>query len=140
MALLAGMFAAVTLLIGWLGMRGEPTSTFRTAAKTVHTVVSVPVIVDSKSTATGPKPLTQADSGRTVALARRGDRTLRLSDRWTWSEPVVSSAAVRLDPDNYFSDPGFTEWTIVPLKSGTATIRATARPGPRQFRLTVRVD
>jgi hypothetical protein len=84
-------------------------------------------------------PLTQADSGRTLELAREGERTLRLAHRWSWSEPHVTGGAVRLDPINYFADPGFDAWTIVGVQAGSATITATGRPGPRPFKLTVRV-
>jgi hypothetical protein len=84
-------------------------------------------------------PLTVADSGTTVATSRHRGLTLRLSHRWHWGEPVVQGGAVQLTPVSYLRDPGYDEWTIDPVKGGTATITATGSPGAKKFRLTVRV-
>jgi hypothetical protein len=92
-------------------------------------------------------PITQASSGKTVHLAKGESATLRLSNRWRWSEPHVSSAQVELTPVEYFVDPGFREWTIDARKRGRVTIRALGRPRcsggartTRHFVLTVVVD
>jgi predicted secreted protein len=73
-------------------------------------------------------PLTQASSGKTIHLRKGAGATLRLSNRWLWSEPSASTKAVRLTPVEYFVDPGFREWTIHAHRKGRATIRAVGRP------------
>jgi hypothetical protein len=89
-------------------------------------------------------PITQAASGKTVRVAKGENAILRLSNRWHWSEPRVSSDAVELTPVDYLADPGFREWTIQPRKRGRATIRALGRPNcsacalaTRRFVLTI---
>jgi hypothetical protein len=98
--------------------------------------------VDASSTVR--PPITQASSGKTVHMAKRENAILRLSNRWHWSEPRVSSNVVELTPVDYFVDPGFREWTIEPRKRGRATIRAFGRPScsacslaARRFVLTI---
>ena len=90
--------------------------------------------------------ITQAASGKTFHLAKRGSATLRLSNRWSWSDPRVSSKAVELTPVEYYVDPGFREWTIDARRAGRATIRSigTARCAhcpvmTRAFRVTIAV-
>jgi hypothetical protein len=73
-------------------------------------------------------PITQAASGKVLLLEKGGSATLRLSNRWHWSDPHVSAKGVELTPVEYFADPGFREWTIDARKLGRATIRATGRP------------
>src|SRR5690349_843148 len=97
----------------------------------------------SASSAVRP-PLTQVASGKTVRLAKGEDATLRLSNRWRWSEPHVSSGAVDLTPVEYLIDPGFREWRIEARKRGRVTIRSLGRPNcsacvraTRHFVLTV---
>jgi predicted secreted protein len=89
-------------------------------------------------------PITQAASGKVVRLAKGETATLRLSNRWRWSEPYASAKAVELTPVEYFVDPGFREWTIDARKSGRATIRSLGRPDcsacaptTRRFALTI---
>ena len=89
-------------------------------------------------------PITQAASGKTIRLAKGENATLRLSNRWHWSEPRVSSNAVELTPVEYLVDPGFREWTIEARKRGRVTIRSLGRPScsacalaTRKFVLTV---
>ena len=89
-------------------------------------------------------PITQASSGKTFHLAKGQTATLRLSERWRWSEPSASSRVVELTPVEYFIDPGFREWTIRARKRGLATIRAYGRPNcsacaltARRFRVTI---
>ena len=73
-------------------------------------------------------PITQAASGKTLRLAKGESATLRLSNRWRWSEPRVSSNDVELTPVEYFVNPGFREWTIDARKRGRVTIRSLGRP------------
>lgn len=87
-------------------------------------------------------PITQAASGKVFTLARGESATLRLSNRWRWSEPRVSTTGVELTPVEYFRNPGFREWTIEGNRIGRATIRATGRPhcstcATRSFVVTV---
>jgi hypothetical protein len=95
--------------------------------------------------ASAPRPpLTLASSGKTVHVARGGSLTLRLSGRWRWTDPRVSTRAIRLTPVAYYVDPGFSEWTIKARKAGRATIRSTGTPNcstcaltTRKFRVTI---
>jgi hypothetical protein len=89
-------------------------------------------------------PITQAASGKTIRLAKGENATLRLSNRWHWSELRVSSNAIELTPVEYLVDPGFREWTIEARKRGRVTIRSLGRPScsacalaTRKFVLTV---
>jgi len=89
-------------------------------------------------------PITQAASGKTMRVARGGSMTLRLSNRWRWTDPSVSSRAVRLSEVNYLIDPGFREWIIDAHKAGRATIRSVGKPNcstcalaTRSFRVTI---
>jgi predicted secreted protein len=83
-------------------------------------------------------PLTQAASGKVIHLAKGEQATLRLSNRWQWSEPAASTKAVDLTPVEYFADPGFREWTIDAQKSGRAVIRALGRPNCASCALATR--
>jgi hypothetical protein len=92
-------------------------------------------------------PITQAASGKTFHLAKGESMTLRLTNRWRWSEPRASSSAVDLTPVEYLVNPGFREWTIDARHTGRATIRATGAVGctrcavaARRFAVTVIVD
>lgn len=86
-------------------------------------------------------PITVAQSGATFRIRKGHDATLRLSNRWTWAEPTVSTRAVELAPVEYFVDPGYREWRIHARVRGTARIEtAGRRTGPtKQFSLTLRV-
>ena len=81
------------------------------------------ILVVGASSATRP-PITQASSGKTFHLAKGQSATLRLTNRWRWTEPRASSNAVVLTPVEYYVDPGFREWTIDAKHAGRATIRA----------------
>jgi predicted secreted protein len=101
-------------------------------------------VVPAVAAAPARAPITQASSGKTFHLAKGQSATLRLSERWRWSEPAVSSRAVGLTPVEYLVDPGFREWTIKARKRGVATIRAYGRPNcssctlmARRFRITI---
>jgi predicted secreted protein len=75
------------------------------------------------------KPLiTPAQTGKTIHLAKGKTATLRLSHRWSWTEPRVSSKAVDLTSVSFFVDPGYSEWVVTARRKGTATIRATGAP------------
>lgn len=89
-------------------------------------------------------PVTQADSGKTFHLAKGASITLRLSNRWHWSEPHASTKAVELTPVEYFVDPGFREWTIDARRRGVATLRAVGTASctrctvaPRRFAVAI---
>lgn len=89
------------------------------------------------------KPLiTQASAGKSFHLPKGGSATLRLTNRWHWSEPQVSSKAVVLTPVEYYVDPGFREWTIDARHAGRASIRSVGSAGctrcaRRTFRVTI---
>jgi hypothetical protein len=85
-----------------------------------------------------PPPITQASTGKTFRVARGGQMTLRLSSRWRWSDPLVSTKAVELTEVNYLVDPGFREWKIDGHRRGRATIRAYGRPSCVRCPLAVR--
>jgi predicted secreted protein len=87
-------------------------------------VAGVAAVAASSAT---PRPITERSAGETVRLAKGGTATLRLSNRWRWSEPRASTKAVELTPVEYFVDPGFREWTIEARKRGRATIRSTGK-------------
>ena len=89
-------------------------------------------------------PMTQASSGKTYRIAKGGTATLRLSNRWRWSDPQASTRAVDLTPVEYLVNPGFQEWTIEARKAGRATIRSIGKPNcstcalaTRSFRVTI---
>jgi hypothetical protein len=101
------------------------------------------IVVVGAASARRP-PITQASSGKTFHLAKGTTATLRLSNRWQWSDPVASTSAVELTPVEYFVDPGFREWKIDAQHTGRATIRATGTAAcepcalkPRRFAVKV---
>jgi predicted secreted protein len=103
-----------------------------------------PEAVTASPVPSSPPALTEADTGRTLAL-RIGDTVrLRLSGTWRWSAPVTDGVttegpSLALVPVEYESDPGYREWEIRALRPGTTTVRSTGRPGPRTLELTFRV-
>jgi hypothetical protein len=106
----------------------------------VAALVAALVIVAASAAA--QSPITQASSGKVFRVPKGDSATLRLSNRWHWTEPRVSTAGVELTPVEYFADPGFREWTIDANKLGPVTIRATGRPrcstcATRHFVVTV---
>jgi hypothetical protein len=101
-------------------------------------------ILPAGASSAGRPPITQSSSGKTIHLVKGGRARLRLSNRWRWSDPRVSTKAVRLTPVAYFVDPGFSEWTINTRKVGRATIRSVGTPNcstcaltTRSFRVTI---
>jgi hypothetical protein len=104
-------------------------------------VACVAAVAASSAT---PPPLTQRSTGKTFRVTKGGQMTLRLSNRWQWSDPLVTTKAVELTPVEYFVDPGFREWKIRGHKRGSATIRSLGKPNcstcklaTRSFRVTV---
>lgn len=84
--------------------------------------------------------ITERDSGKTFHVSRGHERTLRLSNRYVWTEPRVIGSAVRLIQVNYFVDPGFQEWTIRARARGTARVSAIGDGATRKlFRIRVLV-
>jgi hypothetical protein len=101
------------------------------------------IVVAGAASADTP-PITQRSTGKTFHLGKGETATLRLSNRWRWTDPFVSTKAVVLTPVEYFVDPGFREWKIDARKVGRATIRSVGKPGcsacalaTRSFRVTV---
>jgi len=128
----------------WIGRSGYNIAMAR-AAPLVAALGLAVVLAVGASSASKP-PITQASTGKTFHLAKGGSATLRLSNRWSWSDPRVSSKAVELTPVEYYVDPGFREWTIDARRAGRATIRSigTARCAhcpvmTRAFRVTIAV-
>jgi hypothetical protein len=88
----------------------------------------------------GTRPaITERDTGKTFLVKRGHDLTLRLSNRYRWTEPRVFGKAIRLIPVEYFVDPGFREWTIRGRATGRARISAygTNEDTRRRFRIVV---
>jgi predicted secreted protein len=103
---------------------------------TVHAAISL-LLAGSALAATRPV-ITERDSGKTFRVSRGHERTLRLSNRYVWTEPRVTGTAIRLIRVNYFVDPGFQEWTIRARTRGTAGISAVGDGDtPRRFRIRV---
>ena len=75
-----------------------------------------------------PQTITEVDSGESFTLAAGSQRRLRLSGEYSWSEPTLRGDSVELARVDYFRDPGFSEWTVVAVRPGTATIAARGTP------------
>jgi len=102
--------------------------------------VAALVVVGASSAADAP--ITQAASGKVFRIPKGESATLRLSNRWHWTEPDAGTAAVELTPVEYFVDPGFREWSIDAQRVGRTTIRAVGRPNAstrttRRFVVTI---
>lgn len=123
---------------------GPPGAYHRTMSRIpplLAAVAFVAVTAVGASSAT-PHQITERSAGKTFRLAKGDTATLRLSSRWQWSDPRVSTKVVELTPVEYFTDPGFREWTIDARRRGRATIRATGRPTcpactTRSFRVVI---
>ncbi len=110
----------------------------------VAAVASAALVPALAPAAPAERLITQAQSGKTFRLAKGAHATLRLSGRWSWTEPKVSSPAIELTPVLFFRDPGYSEWTLTARARGTATIRSLGTPGcvpcplgARSFRVTI---
>jgi len=75
-----------------------------------------------------PAMITESDSGDSVTLSAGSETRLQLSGDYVWSEPTVRGDAVELTPVDYLQDPGFSEWVILAVQPGTATIAADGTP------------
>ena len=109
----------------------------------VAALVLATILAAGASSASRP-PITQASTGKTFHLTKGQSATLRLTNRWRWTDPRASSNAVELTPVSYYVDPGFREWTIDAKHVGRATIRAMGTVGcvrctlaARRFAVTV---
>jgi hypothetical protein len=96
------------------------------------------LLVSTAAGATRPV-ITERDTGKTFLEKRGHELTLRLSNRYRWTEPRVSGSAIRLIPVDYFVDPGFREWTIRGRATGRARISAsgTKEDSRKLFRIVV---
>lgn len=96
-----------------------------------------------------PETVTEVDSGESFTLSPGSETRLRLSGQYVWSEPTVRGDAVELARVDYFQDPGFSEWTVLAVRPGTATIAARGTPdcagqercpdGPLRFEIEITV-
>ena len=107
-------------------------------------VLALALVVAAPAAAAPRVLITPAQTGKTLRLANGGSATLRLSGRWSWTQPRVSSAAVELTPVAFFRDPGYSEWVVHARAPGRATIRALGTPscvrcglGTRTLRVTI---
>ncbi len=74
----------------------------------------------------GPLIITEEDSGATFSIRRdTRDAALRLGGGWQWDPPEVNGSSVELVQRQFVRDPGYSEWEIRPVDSGTTTIRST---------------
>jgi predicted secreted protein len=83
---------------------------------------------ETSTTASAPQVITEADSGGSFTLPRGSKTSLRLSGEYGWTEPTVEGAAVQLARVDYFQDPGFSEWAVVAVQPGKATIATRGTP------------
>jgi hypothetical protein len=89
---------------------------------------------ESESTTTAPPPkqapqvITEDDAGSTVMLPIGSETNLRLSNDYAWVEPGVRGEAVQLTRVDYIQDPGFSEWVVMAVAPGKATIVASGEP------------
>ena len=126
----------------WIGTSGY--NGLMTRIASIVAALALAAILAVGAASAQRPPMTQASTGKTFRIAKGATMTLRLTNRWRWSEPRVSTKAVVLTPVEYFVDPGFQEWTILARKHGRATIRSFGQPNcstcpltARSFRVTV---
>ena len=75
---------------------------------------------------TGQLVITEADSGKTFTISRStADALLRLGDGWLWSQPERDGTSVELYQRQFIQDPGYSEWEIRPVSSGTTVLRSS---------------
>jgi hypothetical protein len=96
-----------------------------------------------------PQVITEEDSGSTVMLPAGGETNLRLSSDYVWGELAVRGEAVRAARVDYLQDPGFSEWVVMAVAPGKATIVAAGEPAcsgqegcddaPAHFQVTITV-
>lgn len=105
----------------------------RTPDGNVHSTQLSPIPSQSPvpSSITGPAPaiITQSDGNRVFQLRVGATAQLQLSEGpVSWSDPQVSSPAVRLTPIAFIRDPGYRAWTVTGVTPGQATISAYGQP------------
>ena len=89
---------------------------------------------------TAARPVTYADSGKTMRVAPGSTLTLRLGAQRVWNQPRLSSNAIELTPVLFFRYPGFQEWTVTARRPGKTAITAVGRKEnkpTRHFRLVI---
>jgi hypothetical protein len=101
-------------------------------------------------TAPPPQTITEADNDASFTLSPGSGTSLRLSGQYVWSEPTLRGDAVELARVNYFQDPGFSEWAVLAVRPGRATIEARGNPqradqepsldGPLRFEIEITVE
>jgi hypothetical protein len=91
-------------------------------------VFAVAALAAAGASPAADSPITQAASGKVFRVMKGESATLRLSNRWLWSEPRVSTTGIELTPVEFFRDPGYRQWTIEVHRVGSATIRSVGRP------------
>jgi hypothetical protein len=97
-------------------------------------------VMTARAEAQVRRPITQADSGKTIRLARGAVVQLRLAGPRVWNQPEVSTKAVALTPVYYFVYPGYQEWTIKARRTGNTVISALGRregSATMRFRVTL---
>jgi hypothetical protein len=77
----------------------------------------------SRTHVSGHRVLTLADHGKTVSLAAGDSVSVRLGGPWLWRDPVVDGGAIEVAQVNFFVDPGYSEWTVLGLQAGRATLQ-----------------
>jgi predicted secreted protein len=114
-------------------------------------------VTSTPSSSTSPKPaasgaifITELDSGQTFSVAPATQATLRLSNQYVWEAPRVRGTAIALEPVSYIRDPGYSEWKIQVVRSGTANISSAGTPNcmtgslcpvaSKQFEVTIEVS
>jgi predicted secreted protein len=75
-----------------------------------------------------PQTITEADNGASFTLSPGSGTSLRLSGQYVWSEPTLRGDAVELARVDYFQAPGFSEWAVLAVRPGRATIAARGNP------------
>lgn len=81
--------------------------------------------------------LTDIDDGRTVMVALGTTLTLRLAPPADWTQVTSSASIVAVVAIDFRSDPGFREWDLRLVGTGTATIVATGTDRRVTVTLTV---
>ncbi|HVE62251.1 MAG TPA: hypothetical protein VNB94_00415 [Mycobacteriales bacterium] len=80
--------------------------------------------------AQAPLLITEEDNGKTFEISRAtSDAVLRLGGSfYNWSQPTLEGASIRLNQRQFVRDPGFSEWEIEPVSSGTTVVRSSGDP------------
>lgn len=85
-------------------------------------------------TPSGPLLITEEDSGETFEIDRdTTDAVLRLGGGfYNWSQPELEGSSIELVQRQFVRDPGYGEWEIRPVSSGTTMIRSSGDPKCRE--------